>query len=162
MKRRDKYNYYLDIAQTVLERGTCLRRNYGAIIVKNDEIIATGYTGAPRGRKNCTDLGYCIREKLNIPRGQNYEKCRSVHAEANCIISASRRDMLGGVLYLVGRDVLTGEFVKNANSCTMCKRMIINAGIKKVVIRDSKDEFRTIDVDEWIQNDDSLSDTMGY
>ncbi|WP_066506074.1 deoxycytidylate deaminase [Abyssisolibacter fermentans] len=162
MKRRDKYNYYLDIAQTVLERGTCLRRNYGAIIVKNDEIIATGYTGAPRGRKNCTDLGYCIREKLNIPRGQNYEKCRSVHAEANCIISASRRDMLGGDLYLVGRDVQTGEFVKNANSCTMCKRMIINAGIKKVVIRDSKDEFRTIDVDEWIQNDDSLSDTMGY
>ena len=86
MTRRDKFNYYLDIAETVLERGTCIRRNFGAIIVKNDEIISTGYSGAPRGRENCCDLGYCIRQKLNIPRGQNYEKCRSVHAEDNCII----------------------------------------------------------------------------
>ena len=162
MERRDKYNYYLDIAETDLERGTCLRRNYGAIIVKNDEIISTGYTGAPRGRANCCDIGYCTRKKLNIPRGQNYEICRSVHAEANCIISASRRDMLGSTLYLVGRDMDTGELVHNASSCTMCKRLIINAGIRKVVIRDSEDLFRTIEVQDWIDGDDSLDDTMGY
>ena len=107
MDRRDKYNYYLDIAETVLERGTCLRRNYGSIIVKNDEIISTGYTGAPRGRKNCTDLGYCRRDKLNVPRGTQYELCRSVHSEANAIISASRKDMIGATLYLVGKEAKT-------------------------------------------------------
>lgn len=162
MERRGKYNYYLDIAQTVLERGTCLRRNYGAIIVKNDEIISTGYSGAPRGRHNCTDLGYCIRQKMNIPRGQNYEKCRSVHAEANCIISASRRDMIGATLYLVGRDMKTGEIVGDANSCTMCKRLIINSGIEQVIIRDTIDRYRAIQVQEWIDNDDSLTEDMGY
>ncbi len=162
MNRRDKHNYYLDIAETVLERGTCLRRNYGAIIVKNDEIIATGYSGAPRGRANCSDLGYCIRKKLNIPRGQNYEKCRSVHAEANCIISARRSDMIASTLYLVGKEMETKDYVENANSCTMCKRLIINAGIKQVVIRDTIDEFRIIDVDQWIDNDDSLTDVGGY
>ena len=86
MDRLDKYNYYLDIAESVSKRGTCLRKRYGAVIVKNDEIISTGYVGAPRGRKNCSDLGYCIRNKLNIPRGERYELCRSVHAEANAKI----------------------------------------------------------------------------
>jgi dCMP deaminase len=162
LDRRDKYNYYLDIAETVLERGTCLRRNYGAIIVKNDEIISTGYSGAPRGRKNCSDLGYCIRQKLNIPRGQHYEKCRSVHAEANCIISASRRDMIGATLYLVGKDMESGEYVENSSSCAMCKRFIINAGIDRVIIRDSSDKYRAIDVSRWIEEDDSLSGDMGY
>lgn len=162
MNRRDKINYYLDIAQTVLERGTCLRRNYGAIIVKNDEIISTGYTGAPRGRKNCTDLGYCRRNKLNIARGTHYELCRSVHAEENAIISASRRDMIGSTLYLVGKEAESGKIVKEANSCTMCKRSIINAGIEKVIIRDTESDFRIIEVDEWIENDDSLSDIIGY
>jgi dCMP deaminase len=95
MSRRDKHNYYLDIAEAVLQRGTCLRRNYGSVIVKNDEIIATGYSGAPRRRKNCLDMNYCIRERMNIPRGQMYELCRSVHSEVNAIISASRREMLG-------------------------------------------------------------------
>ena len=159
MNRRDKINYYLDIAQTVLERGTCLRRNYGAIIVKNDEIISTGYTGAPRGRKNCTDLGYCRRNKLNIARGTHYELCRSVHAEENAIISASRRDMIGSTLYLVGKEAESGQIVKQANSCTMCKRAIINAGIAKVIIRDTESDFRIIEVNEWIENDDSLSDS---
>ena len=162
MERRDKINYYLDIAETVLERGTCLRRNFGAIIVKNDEIVSTGYTGAPRQRKNCIDLGYCRREQLNIPRGQRYELCRSVHAEANCIISASRNAMLGGTLYLVGRDAQTGELVENASSCAMCKRMVINAGIAEVVIRNTQDEYTVIPVREWIYNDDSLDDTLGY
>lgn len=162
MERVDKNNYYLDIAQTVIERGTCLRRNFGAIIVKNDEIVATGYTGAPRGRKNCSDLGFCMREKLNIPRGERYELCRSVHAEANCIISASRRDTLGATLYLVGKDAKTGELVENASCCAMCKRMVINAGIEKVVVRNTPKEFTVIDVTEWIENDDSLDGSFGY
>lgn len=162
MDRTDKVNYYLDIAETVSERGTCLRRNFGAIIVKNDEIISTGYTGAPRGRQNCLDMGTCIREKLQIPRGTRYEMCRSVHAEANCIISASRRDMIGADLYLVGREKTTGEYVANTSSCSMCKRMVINAGIKNVYIRDDKDNFRIVPVSEWIENDDSLDMINGY
>lgn len=162
MDRRDKFNYYLDIAETVLTRGTCLRRNYGAIIVKNDEIISTGYTGSPRGRKNCLDINFCTRDKLNIPRGQMYEVCRSVHAEANAIISAARRDMIGSTLYLVGRNQKDDSYVENGNSCTMCKRMIINAGIDMVVIRDDKNNYRTVMVSEWIENDDSLSNEFGY
>ena len=161
--RRDKLNYYLDIAETVLARGTCLRRNYGAIIVKNDQIISTGYVGAPRGRKNCCDLGYCTREKLQIPRGERYELCRSVHAEANAIISASRMDMIGSTLYLVGKEVSTGEYVKGANPCAMCKRMIINAGIDTVVIRDDKENFRVYSVrDQYVLQDESLDATRGY
>lgn len=162
MNRRDKINYYLDIAQTVAERGTCLRRNYGAIIVKNDEIISTGYTGAPRGRKNCLDLGICIRQEMNIPRGERYEMCRSVHAEANAIISASRRDMIDAEMFIVGIEGGTGEFVANSSSCAMCKRQIINSGIKTVYIRDNATDYRTVDVQEWIDNDDSLSGSFGY
>jgi len=156
LDRRDKQNYYLDIAETVLERGTCLRRNYGSIIVKNDEIISTGYTGAPRGRKNCIDLNSCIREELQVPRGTQYELCRSVHSEANAIISASRKDMIGAILYLVGRDAKTKEYVRDANSCSMCKRLIINSGISCIIIRDSKEEYREISVESWIEDDDSL------
>ncbi|MCD8049104.1 MAG: deaminase [Clostridia bacterium] len=162
MKRRDKINYYLDIATAVLERGTCLRRSYGAIIVKNDEIISTGYTGAPRGRRNCIDLGYCRRAALKIPRGERYELCRSVHAEQNAIISASRRDMIGSTLYLVGRDMETGDFVPNASSCAMCKRAIINAGIEKVIVRNTMNEYTVTPVSDWIENDDSIGDTLGY
>lgn len=160
MQRRDKTNYYLDIAQTVAGRSTCLRRCYGAIIVKNDEIISTGYNGAPRGRKNCIDLNRCIREELNVPSGERYELCRSVHAEANCIISAPRRDMLGATLYLACLDGKTGELLSGTNSCTMCKRQIINAGIETVVIRDTQDAYRTIDANDWIKNDDSLSENL--
>lgn len=154
--RRDKINYYLDIAQTVSERGTCLRRNYGAILVKNDEIISTGYTGAPRSRKNCIDMGRCLREELQIPSGQRYELCRSVHAEANCIISASRRDMIGSTLYLACRDAKTGELLPDTNSCSMCKRLIINAGIAQVIVRDTTESYRIIPVARWISSDDSL------
>lgn len=162
MERRDKHNYYLDISETVLIRGTCLRRNYGSIIVKNDEIISTGYTGAPRGRKNCTDIGSCRREQLNIPRGTQYELCRSVHSEANAIISAPRKDMIGATLYLVGRDTKTGELVHDANSCIMCKRLIINSGIEEIIIRDTQDLYRVIKVQEWIDYDDSVNDKIGY
>ncbi len=162
MERTDKKNYYLDIAETVLERGTCLRRNFGAIIVKNDQIVSTGYVGAPRGRKNCIDMGVCVREQNNIPRGERYELCRSVHAEANAIIHASRDAMIGSTLYLVGKDAKTGAYVENACACSMCKRMIINAGIKKVIIRNTKDKFTALYVDEWVQNDESLDATLGY
>ena len=156
MNRISKENYYLDIAQTVLERATCLRRVYGAIIVKNDEIISTGYNGAPRGRKNCVDMGFCTREAMQIPRGERYELCRSVHAEANAIISASRRDMIGATIYLVGRDARTNALLPDAMSCSMCKRQIINAGIDRVVIRMTETEYRTIPVSDWIENDDSI------
>lgn len=162
MSRRDKENYYLDIAKTVLERGTCLRRNYGTIIVKNDQIISSGYSGAPRGRKNCSDIGFCVRESMKIPRGERYEMCRSVHSEANAIINASRVDMIGSTLYLVGKDVTTGKYVENASSCSMCKRLIINAGIEKVVIRKNENDYFTVDVNDWIINDESLSGSFGY
>ncbi len=163
MQRRDKLNYYLDIAETVLERGTCLRRNFGAIIVNHDEIVSTGYAGAPRGRKNCCELGYCRRENLKVPRGQRYELCRSVHAEANAIISAARSDMIGATLYLVGKEADTGEYVRDANACSMCKRQIINAGILRVVIRETRESFKVIDVDrDWVQKDDSLEMPEDY
>lgn len=159
--RIDKTNYYLDIADVVLERSTCLRRKYGAVIVKNDEVVSTGYVGAPRGRKNCTDIGYCYRAEHNIPRGTRYETCRSVHAEANAIISAPRDKMIGATLYLTGRE-MDGSYVPNPNSCSMCKRMIINAGIEKVVIRETETEYKIIDVRDWVENDDSLTSEMGY
>ena len=160
--RVSKENYYLDIAQTVAERCTCLRKKFGAIIVKNDSIISTGYNGAPRGRKNCSDLGWCRREKLNVPRGERYELCRSVHAEANAIISAARENMIGATLYLVGKECDTNDYVKNGNCCSMCKRMVINAGIETVVIRDDYAKFRIVNVADWVYNDDSLDDTLGY
>ncbi len=160
--RQSKENYYLDIAQTVAQRATCLRKKYGAIIVKNDSILSTGYNGAPRGRKNCCDLKFCQREKLNIPRGERYELCRSVHAEMNAIIAASRENMLGSTLYLVGLDTESGELVSDACCCPMCKRTVINAGISTVVIRNTPEEFTTLNVREWIFNDDSLSGSFGY
>lgn len=160
--RRDKINYYLDIAETVLERGTCLRRNFGAIIVNNDQIISTGYVGAPRGRANCVDLGYCTREKLNIPKGQRYELCRSVHAEANAIIAASRSDMIGSTLYLACHDAKTGLLYGEVEPCSMCKRMIINSGISTVIIRNTKDTYTTINVENWIDRDESIEGTEGY
>lgn len=163
MIRRDKINYYLDIAEAVAGRGTCLRRNYGAIIVKNDQIISTGYVGAPRGRANCIDLGVCTREKLNIPRGERYELCRSVHAEANAIINARRQDMMDATLFLVGVEADGSGYVKNANPCSMCKRMIINAGIRTVIVRDSREDFHSSKVfDEWVVEDESLEGTKGY
>lgn len=162
MARRDKQNYYLDLADVVSKRGTCLRRNYGAVIVKNDEVISTGYVGAPRGRQNCSDMGYCIRQKMEIPRGERYELCRSVHAEANAIISAEREKMIGSTLYLSGREMSTGEYIANSCCCSMCKRMVINAGIKSVVVRDNENDFRTFDVQDWIENDESIEGVRGY
>ena len=158
MGRISKENYYLNIAETVLERATCLRRVFGAIIVKNDEIISTGYNGAPRGRVNCSELGYCTREAMKVPRGERYELCRSVHAEANAIISAARRDMVGGTLYLVGRNAQTGELLHDATSCAMCRRMVINAGLSKVIIRTTASEFSVVDVQDWVNLEDDVPD----
>ena len=154
-ERKDKENYYLNIADTVLIRSTCLRRKYGAIIVLNDEIIATGYNGAPRGRKNCPDIGKCLRTALDIPSGERYELCRSVHAEANAIISASRRDMIGATLYLAGRDAATNELLDDTNPCTMCRRLIINSGIVRTVCRLGEDKYEVIPTRDWVFNDDS-------
>lgn len=129
--RPNKDEYYLDIAASVAKRSTCLRRRYGAVIVNNDEIIATGYNGSPRGEKNCCDTGECWREAHHIPHGEQYEKCVSVHAEMNAIISAARKDMVGGTLYLMGFDDSNPIF--HAVPCTICRRLIKNAGIKRVV-----------------------------
>lgn len=161
-ERRDKVNYYLDLAEMVSKRGTCLRRRYGAVIVKHDEVIATGYVGAPRGRQNCCDLKECVRTKLQVPRGERYELCRSVHAEANAIISASRESMIDSALYLVGIEVRSGAYIVQANSCSMCKRLIINAGIERVYIRDTINSYREVLVRDWIDHDESLTDSFGY
>ncbi len=160
--RVSKINYYLDIAQTVSERSTCLRKRYGAIIVKNDSIISTGYNGAPRGRKNCSDLDYCMRNKLGIPRGERYEMCRSVHSEQNAIIAAPRDQMIGSQMYMCCTDPDTNEIVGGVGNCMMCKRVILNAGIEKVFIRETKDTYTEINVSDWIENDDSLSGEFGY
>ncbi len=171
LERRDKTNYYLDLAEMVSQRCTCLRKAYGAVIVKNDEVISTGYVGAPRGRQNCSDLGYCLREKMGIPRGERYEFCRSVHAEANAILCASRRDMIGATLYLVGRMVekdeetgvyRRGGYVEGTVCCSMCKRLVINAGITQVVCRDDAERYRVIDVKDWVEDDESLRGVLGY
>lgn len=128
--RADKATYYLGIASAIATRSTCLRRQYGAVIVKDDEVIATGYNGSPRGEANCCDVGSCWREENNIPHGERYEMCVAVHAEQNAIISASRRDMLGSTMYLTGLE--DGKPIQ-AEPCLICKRLIQNAGIKEVI-----------------------------
>lgn len=160
--RPDKVNYYLNIAKEVCTRATCLRRKYGAVLIKNDAIISTGYNGSPRGTANCIDLGECRRERLNIPRGQCYEMCRSLHAEQNCIINASRNDMINSDLYLYGMDANTGEIVNNLDSCQLCKKMIINSGIKKVIFARPNNNYEIKDVSEWVANDETLTDKFGY
>jgi len=162
LTRVSKENYYLDIAQTVSSRSTCLRKKYGAIIVKNDNIVSTGYNGAPRGRKNCNEIGECMRDRLNIPRGERYEMCRAIHAEANAIISASREEMIDSVLYMACVDGKSAELVPDTCSCMMCKRLIINAGISKVVVRNTADTYTVYNVSDWVENDDSLTGVFGY
>lgn len=160
--RTDKINYYLDIAEVVSERSTCLRRHFGCVIVNNDEIVSTGYNGAPRGRKNCDELGYCYREELEVPRGERYELCRSVHAEQNAVISASRKELIGADLYMVGVNAKTGEIEPKSSSCMMCKRVVINAGIKRVIVREPNKEYSVYEVNDWIKDDDSLNGKLGY
>ena len=163
MERVSKVNYYLDIAETVAERSTCLRKSYGCIIVKNDEIIATGYSGAPRGRKNCIDLGYCVKKKLfpEIHHG-GYDACRSVHAEQNAMLSASRIKMIDSSLFLVGIRQDTNEYEEGSSPCQMCRKLIINAGIEKVYARINKDKYVEFSVKDWIEQDDLLDGKMTY
>ncbi|MHC1726944.1 MAG: cytidine/deoxycytidylate deaminase family protein [Syntrophobacteraceae bacterium] len=149
MNRPTKSQYYIDIARSVAMRSTCLRRRFGAVVVKNDQIISTGYNGAPRQTTNCIDLGYCYRQQMNIPSGQNYELCRAVHAEMNAIIHASRLDMVDSDLYLVGIEVETGELVKEVMPCLLCKRVIINAGVSRVILPVAPKGFKYVDVDDW-------------
>ncbi len=163
MDRVSKINYYLDIAETVAERSTCLLKHYGCIIVKNDEIIATGYNGAPRGRKNCIDLGFCTKKKLfpEIHHG-GFDACRSVHAEQNAMLSASRDKMIGSTIYLVGVRKDTNDYEEGAMPCQMCRKLIINAGIETVFARINKNEYKKFDVKDWIEQDDLLDGKMTY
>ena len=161
--RPDKEHYYLNIAREVSRRSTCLRRWYGAVIVKNDQIISTGYAGAARGAKNCSDLGICPRQQAGIPRGERYELCRSVHAEMNAIIHASRADMIDSTLYLVGLYADDGRIVENAKPCKICTRLIINAGIRTVIVLDNNEHITTYDVADFIRDEElDLSKAQGY
>ena len=162
-KRIDKENYYLDIAETVASRATCLRKKYGSVIVNHDQIISTGYCGAPRGRVNCCDLGYCTKKKL-LPeqRHGGYDACRSVHSEQNAIITASREEMIGSTLYLVGYRTENHDYEKGAAPCLMCRKLIINAGIEKVFVRVNKAEYHIFNVKDWIENDELLEGKITY
>jgi dCMP deaminase len=152
MPRISKDEYYLNIAREVSKRSTCLRRRYGAVILQSDQIISTGYCGAPRGTENCIDINFCLRETRNAKRGEHYEWCRSVHAEQNAIIHSKRLDMLKAKLYLVGVEAKTDELMTDAEPCKLCKRMIINSGINKVVTYDKQKKIKVIDVEkEWIK-----------
>lgn len=162
MERVSKVNYYLDIAEAISSRSTCIRKKYGCIIVKNDEIIATGYSGAPRGRKNCIDLGYCTKKKIFPDKHHSgYDACRSVHAEQNAMISAPRKDMIDACLYLVGVKP-DGIYEEGASPCQMCRKMIINSGISTVYTRINKNEYQKFDVEEWVKNDDLLDGKIEY
>lgn len=130
--RPSKDEYYLNIAKIIHTRSTCLRRHYGAVLVNNDEIVATGYNGAPRGIANCNEVGVCLRQQLGLKSGERYELCKSLHAEDNAITSAGRTRCQGATLYLAGEVVETGELA-NPLPCLMCARKIINAGISRIV-----------------------------
>lgn len=148
--RRNKDVYYLRIALEVLTRSTCLRRHYGAIIVKDDRIVSTGYNGAPRGCTNCNDSDFCIRKANNVAHNTDYTQCVAVHAEQNAIIHASFNDMQGATLYLAGVDADTNKLIDDIDCCPLCKRMIINAGISKVVFMESG-KYRIEEVKSWIR-----------
>ena len=153
MPRPSKDQYYLNIAQEVARRGTCLRRRYGAVIVKDDQIISTGYVGAARGLPNCCDIGTCKRQELGVPPGERYELCRSVHAEMNAVIHAARRDMLGATLYLHGVNLPDESIVENARPCKLCTRVIINAGIGRVVVQEPGNTIKSYDVNQWMSEE---------
>ena len=163
--RPTKEEYYLQIALDVLARGTCLRNNFGAVIVNNEQIISTGYSGAPRGYPNCTNIGKCYREERGIPSGSTYEKCRSAHAEANAIIHAKRQDVLGSTLYLATVNYKTNE-IGNAKSCKMCRRLVVNSGVKEIVYLKSDRSIVKEQISDWVkaakENPFAELDETGY
>lgn len=161
-QRRDKINYYLDIAEVVGERASCIKTHKGCIIVNNDRVISTGYNGAPRGRQNCVDCGFCVKDKFDIPFDKCYELCRGVHAEMNAINAAARTDTNGASLYLVGVDADTLLYLEDCEPCTICRRSIINAGIRDVYIRVDRDTYIRKVVLDWVSNDESLTNPGGY
>ncbi len=157
--RPEKPLYYCQIALAVAARGTCLRRNFGAVITNEDmaEIVSTGYVGAPRQMQNCIDRGSCLRDELDVPQGTQYELCRSVHAEMNAIIHAARRQMVRGHLFLAGVDAKTGDLVQKAEPCKLCKRLIINAGIADVFVLIAPDKYQRFDVaQDWVAHEDEI------
>jgi len=170
--RVSKNRYYLNIAEEVSRRSTCMSSQFGCLIVRDDQIISTGYNGAPRGTKDCMELGNCLRRKLNVPSGTQYELCRSVHAEQNAIINAARAgvSLLNGKIFLFGRKVLEGdEQLISAYPCFICKKMILNCGISEVIANDEKGEiveYKVADwIEEWAKNDmieDSRKYSAGY
>jgi len=164
--RITKDEYYLGIAKEVARRSTCFRRSIGAIILRDDQIISTGYVGAPRKTKDSLEHGFCLRDKLGIPHGQRYELCRSVHAEQNAIINAARAgvSLLGGDMYIFG-SVADGSAPINAFPCYICKKMIINAGLKRVICSTADGKSLTFEVDDWAaawREGDILDDTHQY
>lgn len=161
-KRRDKINYYLDIAEVVAERASCVKTHKGCIIVKDDRIVSMGYNGSPRGRQNCIDLGYCVKDKFNLPFDKCYELCRGVHAEMNAINAASYIDSNGSSMFLVGVDANTMCYLDGYEPCTICRRSIINAGIRDVYIRSDRDMFVRKVVIDWVSDDESLTNPGGY
>ena len=167
-ERPEKDRYYLNIARVVATRSTCLKVLMGAIIVKEDQIIATGYVGAPRKTRSSLDHGFCLRKKLNIPSGTQYELCRSVHAEQNAIINAARAgvSLLGGDMFIHG-EYREDHRVLNAFPCFICKKMIINAGLNRVIcsVTDGDPPWRVFQVDDWIhdwQTHDIIDDQDQY
>jgi dCMP deaminase len=166
--RISKKEYYLNIAEEVSKRSTCLCSQFGSIIVRDDQIISTGYNGAPRGTKDCMGLGFCLRRQLGVPSGTAYELCRSVHAEQNALINAARAgvSLLGGDLYLFGKKVMKGdEQLIKAYPCFICKKMILNSGIKNVIANDEKGKVAIYEVEEWAKNwakNDMIEDTQKY
>ncbi len=167
-KRVSKNRYYLNIAEEVSKRATCMSAHFGCIIVKDDQIISTGYNGAPRGTKDCYEIGNCLRRKLGVKSGTQYEMCRSVHAEQNAIINAARAgvSLLGGTMYLFGRRVWDGaDQLLEAYPCFICKKMILNAGIDRMIVNDENGEIVEFSVEEWADQwakNDMIEDTEKY
>jgi len=141
--------YFINIAKAVSARATCIRRKYGAVITKDCVIVSTGYNGAPSGMKDCLEAGKCTRKELQIPHGERYELCHSVHAEANAIIRASGDELKGSTIYVSGSDHGAGECF--SEPCMMCKRMILNARIEKVVVSDGNGKYHIINPKDWLK-----------
>lgn len=150
--RPTKDEYYINIANVINTRSTCMSTHYGAVIVNNDEIVATGYNGAPRGEINCSDIGECYRKRLGCKRGERYELCKALHAEDNAITSAGRTRCQGATLYLAGYKVATGE-IASPSVCMMCARKIINSGIIRVVGLFPDGEIAEVDVKKCLMTD---------
>lgn len=168
LKRPSKDKYYMDLARSVCRRATCTKVEIGAVIIRDDQVVATGYCGAPRGTKSSQEHGFCLRKKLNIPSGHRYEMCRSVHAEQNAIISAARSgtSLLGGDMYIYGKIQGDGEeIILDAFPCFICKKMLINAGLNRIICSLGDGNYKIFFVDDWIKQwreNDIIDDKFQY